>query len=847
MIDLLHAKTCIILLFLFAGTSRCLGQQTSDASGPALEKGDLRGPALGADQNHILVDAADVRNAIPPTMFGTCIEDVNHEIYGGLYGQLIMGESFEEPASGVNYKDWKKYGGYWAADREYGDSSVSIVPGRHTHRMVGTNDIGVEPDGSARLLYDRQDLGDGGVQADIRFLQPRGNGAGILFRVSDIGIGENTVTGYEIRLNREANKIQLIKHNNDEQVLTEAPVSFVPDGWQRIAARLRGRQIEVYFNDSLKMSFDDGAFTTGRIGLATSGAPVSFRNVRLTDRRLALTYPEAQQVSDRWDVITANDGNARFRLVQHDAFNGLAMQTIELTGAGGKAGVANRGLNRWGIPVEKGQTYTGSCYLKSFSPGLTVTVALESADGSRAYAQENLVVTGDTWAPYPFSLMAGASDTNARFALYFRQPGILCVDQVSLFPPASKLYKGLPLRADIGNAIIAEGVTFMRYGGTMVNAAGYRFKKMIGPRAFRPPYTGHWNEYSTNGFGIEEFLQFCSTSHITPAFAINIEETPPDAADMVDYLNGDTTTAWGRKRMENGRLQPYSIRYIEIGNEEVFFEGDNETVADHYIGRFLALYRAIHSRDTSIKLICSAWWRPGSAVTQKIFQALDGKAAFWDYHVGGDDPANGLEVDKGLTRMEQLFHEWDASTTMRCAIFEENGELHDMRRALGHATNLNAVRRHGDFVLTSCAANALQPWHQNDNDWDQGQIFITADSVWGMPPYYVEQMASANYLPLRVRDSVDGKLDVTATRDRAGKILVLHLVNTSATPAEAMIHIGHFKSNRARVISIAGAPSAENRPGATRAVVPVEEAIRADANGDWHYTCKPWSYTIIRW
>jgi hypothetical protein len=57
------------------------------------------------------------------------MEDVNHEIYGGLYDQKIMGESFEEPSSGLNYGEWKKYSGYWAADREYDDNSISIGSG----------------------------------------------------------------------------------------------------------------------------------------------------------------------------------------------------------------------------------------------------------------------------------------------------------------------------------------------------------------------------------------------------------------------------------------------------------------------------------------------------------------------------------------------------------------------------------------------------------------------------------------------------------------------------------------------------------------------------------------------
>lgn len=33
---------------------------------------------------------------ISPYLTGACIEDVNHEIYGGIYSQMIFSESFEE-------------------------------------------------------------------------------------------------------------------------------------------------------------------------------------------------------------------------------------------------------------------------------------------------------------------------------------------------------------------------------------------------------------------------------------------------------------------------------------------------------------------------------------------------------------------------------------------------------------------------------------------------------------------------------------------------------------------------------------------------------------------------------
>src|SRR5690348_11005526 len=45
----------------------------------------------------IKIDAGKVLNHVSPLMYGSCIEDVNHEIYGGLYAQIIFGESLEEP------------------------------------------------------------------------------------------------------------------------------------------------------------------------------------------------------------------------------------------------------------------------------------------------------------------------------------------------------------------------------------------------------------------------------------------------------------------------------------------------------------------------------------------------------------------------------------------------------------------------------------------------------------------------------------------------------------------------------------------------------------------------------
>ena len=46
----------------------------------------------------IHIQADQVMHPVSRLLTGACIEDVNHEIYGGLYSQMIFGESFQEPA-----------------------------------------------------------------------------------------------------------------------------------------------------------------------------------------------------------------------------------------------------------------------------------------------------------------------------------------------------------------------------------------------------------------------------------------------------------------------------------------------------------------------------------------------------------------------------------------------------------------------------------------------------------------------------------------------------------------------------------------------------------------------------
>src|SRR4051794_28676748 len=61
----------------------------------------------------IKVDAGRVLGRVSRLLTGACIEDVNHEIYGGIYSQMIFGEGFQEPSLAPAIAGFKSLGGRW--------------------------------------------------------------------------------------------------------------------------------------------------------------------------------------------------------------------------------------------------------------------------------------------------------------------------------------------------------------------------------------------------------------------------------------------------------------------------------------------------------------------------------------------------------------------------------------------------------------------------------------------------------------------------------------------------------------------------------------------------------------
>ena len=355
----------------------------------------------------INVDVTKIEQEVTPYLYGACIEDVNHEIYGGLYDQKIFGESFEEPIPGPQFESFSIYEGNWS---------------------VRNNEIWATSHPGAKLVYNEKEIITGAIETDIKFNEG-GDNAGLLLRVSQPGDGADNFYGYEISLASNGEKIVIGKHKKNFEHIKDIPVKCDPAVWNNLKAVMKDQKIEIFLNGKSVFVFDDddSDLQTGYPALRVWNSNTVFRNLKLTldnnIQSLSFKTLPCKQISYQWDAYEKGDIKADYTLDTKNAYNGNNSQTIEMVSGEGIVGIANSSLNRWGIAVRNGQKFQGRLYLKSNNYKGNVTVALQSEDGKTEYAQQQIEGITGQWNKYSFSLISNTDDKKARFVVFINQPG----------------------------------------------------------------------------------------------------------------------------------------------------------------------------------------------------------------------------------------------------------------------------------------------------------------------------------------------------------------------------------------------------------------------------------------
>ena len=566
---------------------------------------------------------------------------------------------------------------------------------------------------------------------------------------------------------------------------------------------------------------------------------------------------EAAGVSGMWSPLERG-GTLAANIEYERPFVGTQSQRITLAGAG-EAGILNRGLKRWGLSLVEAREYDGCVWIRSTQP-TDVTVAFTSRDGSKRYATASLAVGGkDQWQRYDFKLTPSAADADAAFAILLTSPGSIVVGHAFCEPGEWGRFKGLPIRKDVADAMVDQGITALRYGGSMVNEPEYRWKKMIGPRDQRPPYAGRWYRQSSNGFGIIDFLNFCDAAAIdgTPSFCM--DESAKDMLDFVDYAIGGPDTEWGKRRAAEGHPEPYALKQIELGNEE--------RVDDHYFERFEKIANAIWAKYPKLVLVVGDFNYNDPITDPMHFTGADSKitslaaqqkvmalakqhdAEVWfDVHINTENPPQAKQFLAALQTYIDAIDSLAGGAKHHVNVFELNSNRHDQNRALSNAIAIGALQRDGRLPMV-ISANGLQPDGQNDNGWDQGLIFFNPSKVWLQPPAYVARMITQSYEPITLDAQTAGDLDVTACRSEDGKTVVLRLVNPTDRPISTSLHLDHFVPAKPTATrwELSGARDAQNTAGEPTSIVPRESMwTHQFSNGVAACELPPRSFTVLR-
>jgi alpha-N-arabinofuranosidase len=151
------------------------------------------------------------------------------------------------------------------------------------------------------------------------------------------------------------------------------------------------------------------------------------------------------------------------------------------------------------------------------------------------------------------------------------------------------------------HAMVEAHVSILRFpGGDLTNT--YRWKVGIGPRDKRGKGLSYAGISIDSNFGTDEFIRLCREAKLQPVMSVNVSAGPEEAADWVEYMNGDVSTPMGRLRAANGEPQPMRAVYWEIGNELYNPKQVGFSSAQNYARQVMAFAKAMKARDPGIKI-----------------------------------------------------------------------------------------------------------------------------------------------------------------------------------------------------------------------------------------------------
>jgi alpha-N-arabinofuranosidase len=247
------------------------------------------------------------------------------------------------------------------------------------------------------------------------------------------------------------------------------------------------------------------------------------------------------------------------------------------------------------LPLERELSYRGVLFASAAEGAVALSVSFRRHDHpDDILAESTLQVPNHReWVKLSFQLKLPAGAVapleTVDFAVAVKDDGRVSLDEIRLYP------------ADADGGLDPEIIRWakqlnsplLRYGGNF--SSGYHWLDGVGPLDSRPTRINEaWGVPEYNEFGTDELMELCRRIGSLPQICLNLGSgSVEEAREWVEYCQGSSNSAQGRRRASHGRPQPYAVGAWEFGNELYDETQLGWYTPEEYAARYLDFFRAI--------------------------------------------------------------------------------------------------------------------------------------------------------------------------------------------------------------------------------------------------------------
>ena len=452
----------------------------------------------------------------------------------------------------------------------------------------------------------------------------------------------------------------------------------------------------------------------------------------------------------------------------------------------------NGGYDAYGMPVDNGETYHFSMWVKRLGFQGKASIYVRGAHGRHTTIGEIKIPKGTEgdWIKVSADVKA-EKDTMGRLCIILEGNGKIGIDCVSLIPATvwgdSDKYRNGKLSVRMVEALKNCHPSFFRFpGGCVVEGDvafdyQYKWRNTVGALEQRKQIPNLWRYMQSYGIGFYEYFALCEDLNMSPLPVLHCgllcqirmgeqrktgyqrimpgtekfqKEVIDNVADLIFFAKGDIASKdkneayWAKVRSDMGHPAPFELKFIGIGNENWGYE-----YFDNFASCLLGVKQYMYNgrltnllEKFGITIVTTAGVdiRPSDSneswkiINEKYRDMIVDEHVYNSYQWFIDNTKRYDCYDRNGAK---VFMGEYATHTMADGRGRLNGD-NNLRSALAEAAFLTGCERNSDVVKMTCYAPLFASTY--NYRWTPNLIWFNARDVMYTPNYFVQKMFAEN-------------------------------------------------------------------------------------------------------